>query len=93
MVATSRSDDAMEALTGTRPEMVKMPGDPQYGFFLTMGPNPKGSGVLAVCTDGHPKNGDPECIVLDMSVVETEEAGRKWFHLVCMTRPWVPRDA
>ena len=65
---------------------------PLHGYFLTIGPDPKGRGLLAIISDGTPQMGHDPVTVLSLTVVENEAAARTWFEEVKETRPWESRN-
>jgi hypothetical protein len=81
-------EDAMEAMTGSRPEPVAPPNPPKHGYFLSVNPNPKGEGYMAVITDGHPQRGHTQIEILDMDIFKTRLEATKWFKRRCRELPW-----
>lgn len=85
-------EEAMEALTGQRPELVLPRYETRFGYFLTIGPNPKGDGVMAVITDGSVKQGHVPVHVLDVDIFKTAEDAQMWFKRQCMLEPWADKE-
>lgn len=61
-------------------------------LYLTIGDDPKGRGLLAVMTQGHPQWGDHRCVILTMEIVKTEQEAQVWFDRMKIERPWEPRN-
>jgi hypothetical protein len=84
-------EDAFEAMTGNRPELVEPPNPPRHGYYLSMNRNPKGDGILAVITDGHPRMGHTPVEIMDMDVFKDEAAAKEWFEIRCHVLPYEDR--
>lgn len=81
-------DDAMEAMTGSRPEKVQPPHPPKHGYYLSCDKNPKGDGYMAIITDGHPKAGHIDIVIHDMEIFPSVKAARRWYRRRCSELPW-----
>jgi hypothetical protein len=66
--------------------------EPKHGYFLTVGPDPKGRGWLAVLSDGTPQLGHTDIEVLTLEILPTRKAAKKWFRECVITKPWIPRS-
>ena len=60
-------------------------------IYLTTDRNPKGSGLLAIISQGQPQLGDMNCTVLTLEVVQNRKAAKKWFRRMMVERPWEER--
>lgn len=82
-------EDAMEALTGQRPE--KYFAQPRYplkhGYCLSGGPDPRGDGMMAIISDGHPQM-DADVTILDVKRVKSREEAEIWFKRQTILEPW-----
>lgn len=81
-------DDAMEAMTGNRPTAIEPPNPPRFGYFLSLGPNPTGDGLMGVISDGTPQRGHSPIEVLDVEIFSTREEAKEWFDSRCMLLPY-----
>lgn len=61
-------------------------------IYLTYGPNPKGKGLIAVISQGHPQLGDKEIIVLDIEIVPNRKAAKAWYRKMLVECPWEARN-
>jgi len=57
-------------------------------YYLTLGPDPKGRGILAIISLGSPQRGDTEVTVCDNKICKTEKAAQKWYRRQMRARPW-----
>lgn len=64
---------------------------PRYGYYLSVGPNPNGPGLLAVMSDGQPQLGHASCEILTVEVLKDRDEAEAWFERMKLTRPWEPR--
>jgi hypothetical protein len=85
-------DDAMEAMTGQRPERVAPPNPPKYGYFLSAGGPSNADGVMAMITDGHPKRGHTDFKIMAGKRFKTEAEAEAWFEEVVPSLPWREDD-
>lgn len=85
-------DDAMEAMTGSRPEAIPPPHPPRHGYYLATMPNPKGPGFMAVISDGSPQMGHDPVEIMDMDRFDTLEDARAWFEARCVEMPYENDD-
>lgn len=60
--------------------------------YLTVGDDPKGRGLLAIVSRGHPQQGDAQCTVLSVEVVKNMKAAKAWFRRVKIEQPWEIRQ-
>lgn len=60
--------------------------------YLTVGDDPKGRGLLAIVSRGHPQRGDAKCTVLTVEVVKNMKAAKAWFRRVKIEQPWELRN-
>lgn len=61
-------------------------------YYLTIGPNPNGRGLMAIATLGSPQRGDKNVQVLDVELVQSKEEANEWFQRVMKERPWETRQ-
>lgn len=61
-------------------------------IYLTVGNDPKGSGLLAIMTEGHPQRGDANCTVLTIRRVKNHNEAQEWFRRMKVERPWESRN-
>lgn len=62
-------------------------------IYLTIDDDPKGRGLVAIMTQGHPQLGDNHITVLTLEVgFKTVKAARKWFKRMKVERPWETRQ-
>ena len=61
-------------------------------FYLTVGDNPKGKGLLAVVSLGSPQRGDEKVMVCTFEVVPNMKAAKKWYRRMLVERPWEMRN-
>jgi len=65
---------------------------PKYGFYLTMGPDPKGRGTIVVCSDGTTQLGHEGSKVMATEFVKDYTDGLAWYQRVCLEQPWNKRN-
>jgi hypothetical protein len=61
-------------------------------FYLSMGPDPKGRGVLAVISLGSPQRGDKDVTVCTLEIVKNRKEAKQWFRRMMIERPWEARQ-
>ena len=61
-------------------------------IYLTVAPDPKGRGLLAIISQGQPQEGDVNVVVLTLEVVKDEEAANAWYQKMVVERPWEARN-
>lgn len=61
-------------------------------IYLTVAPNPKGPGVLAVMSLGSPQKDDQNITVLTLEVLDDAAAARDWFERMKVEQPWIKRN-
>jgi len=61
-------------------------------IYLTVDKDPKGRGLLAIMTQGHPQFGDANCTVLTLEVVPNMKAAKLWFERMKIEKPWETRQ-
>lgn len=81
-------EDAVEAMSGIRPEKIEAPNPPKYGYYLSTNKNPKGDGLLAVISDGHPQRGHQDIEICDVEVVKNIKEAKAWYRQRCRDLPW-----
>jgi hypothetical protein len=60
--------------------------------YLTCGADPKGRGILAVISEGHPQRGDGKIVVLSVEVCKNMKAAKKWYRRMMIEKPWEVRQ-
>lgn len=60
--------------------------------YMSVGPDSKGRGLLAVISRGSPQKGDTDVLVCDVKVVVDMEEARAWYHQMMIERPWEQRQ-
>lgn len=60
-------------------------------IYLTVDKDPKGCGLLAIMSQGHPMF-DAHCTVLTLEVVPNMKAAKQWYKRMNVERPWETRN-
>lgn len=60
--------------------------------YLTVGPDPKGRGLLAIISEGSPQRGDKNVTVCTLELVKNMKQAKKWFRQMMAERPWETRQ-
>lgn len=86
-------DDAIEAMTGERPEQIAPPNPPKHGYFLSTDISPKNPReLMAVISDGHPQHGHTQIEICDVEFFpigpKAEKQARAWYRRRCRELPW-----
>ena len=61
-------------------------------LYLTVDNDPKGDGLIAIISKGHPRLGDEEVVICDVNRVYSKAEADEWFKQQCITRPWEARS-
>lgn len=72
---------------GPKPPHIKY--KPKFGYFLTIGMDPKGRGLLATLSDGSPQYGHRPVKVLDLAILPSREACRDWMQCAINQQAWM----
>ena len=82
-------EDAMHALTGNRPTkiFIERRYPVKHGYCLSVRPDPKGDGLLAMISDGIP-NKHRDITLLDVTRCRNKEQAEAWFERQVMLEPW-----
>jgi hypothetical protein len=60
--------------------------------YLTVGPDPKGRGLMAIISLGSPQHGDKNVTVCDVELVKNMQEAKKWFRKAMIEKPWETRQ-
>ncbi|HEY4355975.1 MAG TPA: hypothetical protein VGN16_09525 [Acidobacteriaceae bacterium] len=86
-------EEGMEALTGHKPEPVVPRYQVRFGYYMCVGPDPAGGDLLmAIISDGNPKEGHSPIEILDVDRFRTKEEADKWFETQCILEPWADTE-
>jgi hypothetical protein len=61
-------------------------------FYLTVGDDPHGRGLLAIISFGSPQYGDENVTVLTLEVVKNMKAAKRWYKRMLIEQPWEARN-
>lgn len=62
-------------------------------IYLSVDKDPKGRGLLAVMTKGHPRYGDKNVIVLTIEVgFKNMKEAKRWYKKMLIEQPWELRN-
>lgn len=60
--------------------------------YLSVGPDSKGRGLLAVISQGSLQKGDQDVLICDVKIVADMDEARAWYHQMMIERPWEQRQ-